>query len=156
LTIKAENSIDIFDVHFLVRTHPKQEYGTMYVNLCGSPMAELVPEDIFRIHPQIRWVGFASERGEVVFSKMRPGVESYSPETDDQNLLEIGGLIMNGVAQRSTQWLGKCDFVLVAYDKATELVARTEGGYLALTVDKSVPFDKVVRIAKALPELKSS
>ena len=128
----------------------------MCVNLVLVPMAPLVAEDIFRIHPQIRWVGLASERGEVIFSKMRPGVESYSPETDDRYLLEAGGLILSGVAQRSSQWLGKCGFVLVAYDKATQLVVQIEGGYLALTIDKSVPPDQVVRIAKALPGLKSS
>jgi hypothetical protein len=128
----------------------------VYVRLLLVEMTGLVAEDIFRIHSQIRWVGLASEMGEVIFSKMRPGVVSYSPETDDQYLLEIGGLVMNGVAQRSSQWLGKCGFVLVAYDKATELVVRIEGGYLALTIDKSVPPDEVVRIAKALPGLESS
>jgi hypothetical protein len=132
----------------------KRNMERVCVNLLLVLMADLVAEDIFRVHPQIRWVGFATEKGEVVFSKMRPGVESYSPETDDQYLLEIGGLIMNGVAQRSSQWLGECGFVLVAYDKATERVTRTKDGYLALTVDKSVPFDEVVKIAKALPELK--
>jgi hypothetical protein len=118
-------------------------------------MANLIAENIFRIHPHIRWAGLASESGVVIFSKMRAGVESYTPEEDDQYLLEFGGLVMDGIIERSSQWLGKCDYVIAAYDKATQLVIRVKDGYLALTVDKSVPANEVVGIAKAISRLES-
>jgi len=122
---------------------------------CWILMTGLVPEDIFHIHPQIRWAGWASESGKVIFSKMRPGVETHSPEADDRQFLEFGGLIMDGVAQRSSEWLGKPGFVRVAYEKATQMVFGFDGGYLALTVEPGVSADEMVGIAKAVPGLAS-
>jgi hypothetical protein len=118
-------------------------------------MADIAAEDIFQMHPQIRWAALASDNGELIFSAMRPGTEAYSPERDDQFLL-LGGLIMDGVAQRQSQWLGKFEFVFVAYENATQIVAHVQGGYVVLTVEPSVSTEEVMSIAKRLPELCSS
>jgi len=119
-------------------------------------MVSLVAEDIFQMHPQIRWAGLASEEGDVIFSSMRPGMLSYSPEADDRFLLELGGMIMDGVAQRSSQWLGKSDFVLVGYEKATQIIVHVENRYLALTVEPSISAEEILGIARKLPGLLSS
>jgi hypothetical protein len=118
-------------------------------------MADITAEDIFQMHPQIRWTALASDNGEVIFSAMRPGTEPYSPEKDDQFLL-LGGLIMDGVAQRQSQWLGKFGYVFIAYEKATQIVVHVQGGYIVLTVEPCVPTEEVMGIAKRLPELYSS
>ena len=65
------------------------------------PMLESRADEIFLIHPKIRWAGLTTNKGQIIFSKMRPGVESYTPEEDDRFLMEFGALIMNGITQRS-------------------------------------------------------
>ncbi|HUK50213.1 MAG TPA: hypothetical protein VLV18_04190 [Terriglobales bacterium] len=92
----------------------------------------------------------ASDDGELVFSATRPGMAPYSQETDDQFLL-LGGLIIDGVAQRQSQWLGKFGFVYVAYENATQIIAHVQKGYLILTIEPSVPAGEVLEIAKKLP-----
>ena len=118
-------------------------------------MVELRADEIFLIHPKIRWGGLTTNKGQIIFSKMRPGVESYTPEEDDRFLLEFGALIMNGITQRSGPWLGNCEYVTVAYEKATQLILCVKEKYLALTVDKSVPCDEIAKIAKSVLELKT-
>ncbi len=113
-------------------------------------MGELTPEDVFRVHPKIRWAGFTTERGDVIFAKMRPGVESLTPAEDDTFLLQFGALIMNGVTQRSGPWLGHCEYVAIAYEKTTQLIMKLKQRYLSLTVDKSVPPNEIAQITKSI------
>jgi hypothetical protein len=51
--------------------------------------------------------------------------------------------------------LGKPGYILVAYEKATQLVIRSEGGYLALTIEPSVSANEVVGIARTVSGLRS-
>lgn len=118
-------------------------------------MVGLTAEDVFGIHPKIRWAGLTSEKGEVIFAKMRPGFETLTPEEDDRFLLQFGALIMNGVTQRSGPWLGDWEYVTIGYEKTTELIVKLGENYLALTVDKSVPCDEILRISKSARSLKA-
>jgi hypothetical protein len=113
-------------------------------------MPQLSAEEVFQIHPKIRWVGLATERGEVVFSKMRPGVESFTPDEDDEFLLEFGAIMMNGITQRSDPWLGPSEYVAIAYEKTTQLILKLGERYLALTVEKSVRPNEIEQIAKSI------
>lgn len=116
----------------------------------------LVGGDILQVHPQIKWVGLASDKGEVIFSSMRPDTLSYSPTKDDRFLLELGGLIMEGIARRSSQWLGRSDFVLVADENTTQIIMHVRDRYLALTVEPGVPAEKILGIARKLSGLLTS
>jgi hypothetical protein len=49
----------------------------------------MTPDEVFAIHPGIRWAGLATAKGQVIFSEMRPGVKSLTPEEDDRVLLEL-------------------------------------------------------------------
>ncbi len=118
-------------------------------------MATLTAEDVFGIHPKIRWAGLASEKGEVIFAKMQSEVKSFTPEGDDRFLLQFGALIMNGVTQRSRPWLGDCEYIAISYPKAMQLIVKLRERYLALTVDRSVPCDEIMRIIKSAQTLKN-
>jgi hypothetical protein len=118
-------------------------------------MVTLTAEDAFGIHPKIRWAGLTSEKGEVIFAKMRPGVASFTPEEDDDFLLQFGALIMNGVTERSGPWLGNCEYVVIGYEKTIQLIVKFRENYLALTVDKSVPCDEILQISKSARSLKA-
>jgi hypothetical protein len=111
-------------------------------------MPKPTPEDIFRLHSGIRWAGLTSQKGEVIFSRMRPGIQSLTPEQDDQYLLQFGALIMNGVCQRSSDWLGGCAYVQVGYERVIQLILRLGTDYLAVTVEKSTPCTDLLDIIK--------
>jgi len=118
-------------------------------------MVELTAEDVFAIHPKIRWAGLTTEKGEVIFAKMRPGVKTFTPEEDDRFLLQFGALIMNGVTQRSGPWLGNWEYMAIGYEKTIQLIVKLKEKYLALTVENSVPCDEILRITKSAQALKT-
>jgi hypothetical protein len=113
-------------------------------------MTELSAEEVFQLHSKIRWVGLTTDKGEVVFSKMRPGVESLTPDEDDKFLLQFGAIMMNGITQRSGPWLGRWEHVTIAYEKTTQLILKLGERYLALTIEKSVQPNEIEQIAKSI------
>jgi hypothetical protein len=99
-------------------------------------LADLSPDRVFDIHPKIRWVGLATDAGDVVFSKMRPGVQSLSPGTFDQSFVQLGALLLAGVCERLAPWAGPLETVVSSYEKVIMLVTKLKKRYLALTLDK--------------------
>jgi hypothetical protein len=99
----------------------------------------LAPEDVFKLHPKIRWAALSTTSGSLVFSKMRSGVESYTANSEDKAFMELGPLLMSGVAQRLTPEgkAGKLECVIVCFEKDCVLLAVVKDGHLALSVDKS-------------------
>jgi hypothetical protein len=116
-------------------------------------MPKPTPEVIFGLHPAIRWAGLTSQKGDVIFSRMRPGIESLTPEQDDQYLLQFGALIMNGVCQRSSNWLGGCTYVQVGYERLTQLILKFGPDYLAITVEKNTACGDLLDIIKSVQRL---
>ena len=99
----------------------------------------LEPEDVFKLHPKIRWAALSTTSGSVIFSKMRSGVESYTPNSDDKAFMELGPILMSGVAQRLTPQgkAGKLECVIACFEKDCVLLATVRDGQLAMSVDKS-------------------
>lgn len=93
------------------------------------------PEDVFRLHPKIRWVGLATNEGQVIFSQMRKGVETMTPEEDDRRLLEMGALVLRGVAERSSPYAGHVRSIAILYAKFGELIVKHNENNLILTFD---------------------
>lgn len=87
---------------------------------------------------------------------MRPGVESLTPAEDDSFLLQFGALIINGVSQQSGPWLGKCEYTLVSYEKATQVSMKLNGEYLSFTVDKGVSHNEIVEIVNSIQAIRVS
>jgi len=89
------------------------------------------------MHPKIRWAAFSTD-GKVHFCKMRPGVESYTAESEDRAFMELGPLILSGVAERLTQTggAGKVQSVIVNLEKDSVLLTQIKNdGYLGISVD---------------------
>jgi hypothetical protein len=86
----------------------------------------------------IRWAALSSESNQVIFSQMREGVESYTPNSDDRTFMEMGPLFMTSIAQRLTPEgrAGKLECVIVCFEKDCVLMTQVEEGYLAISVDK--------------------
>ncbi len=99
----------------------------------------LTPEDVFRIHPEIRWAALSTTSGSVVFSKMRSGVVSHTANSEDRAFMELGPLLMSGVAQHLTPEgkAGKLECVIACFEKDCVLLAAVKDGELAMSVDKS-------------------
>jgi len=97
----------------------------------------LTPEEVFRLHPKIRWAALSRESGMVVFSQMRPGVVSYTSDAEDRAFMEMGPLLMTGLALRLTPngKAGRLAYVLAYFEKDCVLMAKVEDGFLALSVD---------------------
>jgi len=97
----------------------------------------LSAEDVFRLHPKIRWTAFSVD-GKVVFCEMRVGLQSYTSDAEDRAFMELGPFIMSGVAERLTAsgGAGRLESVVVNLEKDSVLLTRVGSGYLAVSVDR--------------------
>jgi hypothetical protein len=98
----------------------------------------LKPEDIFQLHPKIRWTALASKSNQVIFSQMREGVQSYTSNSEDRAFMEMGPLFITGIAERLTPMTkaGKLICVIACFEKDYVLMIQLEEGHLAISVDK--------------------
>lgn len=113
-------------------------------------MTEITPEDVFKIHPKIRWVGLASDQGEVIFVKQRDGLKSLSPEDAERSFMQMGPLLVTSICERMSPWSGPVGSIVVNYQKVTSLITKVKDGYLALTVDKEQSPQSILEITKSL------
>lgn len=100
-------------------------------------MAELTPEQIFALHPKIRWAGLATDHGEVLFVKMRLGVKSLSPEDADRSFMQLGPMLLSGVCERLVPWAGPLETVVGTYANVAMIITKFGRRFLALTIDKA-------------------
>jgi hypothetical protein len=98
----------------------------------------LTADDVFRLHPKIRWAALSTDTA-VVFSQMRKGVSSYTPNSEDKAFMEMGPLFMTGLAERLTPqgMAGKLECVIACFEKDCVLMAKVGDAHLALSVDAS-------------------
>jgi len=99
----------------------------------------LTPDEVFRLHPKIRWAALSTESESVVFSQMRLGVKSHTANSEDRAFMKLGPLFMTGMAERLTPEgkAGKLECVIACFEKDYVLVAKVGNGHLAISVDKS-------------------
>ena len=105
----------------------------------ASPLpGSLSPESVFRLHPKIRWAAY-SQDGKVVFCQMRPGIESYTTDAEDRAFMELGPLLLSGVAERLTSsgGAGKLQSVVVNMEKDSVLLTKVGNGFLAVSVNRA-------------------
>jgi hypothetical protein len=118
-----------------------------------TSVGEITPEHIFQLHPKIRWVGMSTDQGEVLFIRMRPGIESLSPEDTDLSFVQLGPMILQGVCERLVPWAGPLETVVSSYAKVVLIVTKLGKWYLALTINKEDrPF--IREIVQSLQTLK--
>jgi hypothetical protein len=112
----------------------------------------ITSEEIFRLHPKIRWVAFSSDNGEVIFSQMRPGVESYTSNAEDKFFMELGPLFMTSLAERLTpsRKAGGVDSIVVNLGMDSVFLMKVEKGYLALSADRADAVEVFVGVAPVI------
>lgn len=115
---------------------------------------EITPEEIFIIHPKIRWAGLATDKGQVLFCQMRRGVRSITPEEDDRALLELRARYIAEVTQQVSNWAGPAEYITIAYEKFVEVIVLLEGRYVVLTVERDVPAQTIVDIVTSIRAIK--
>jgi len=102
-------------------------------------MAALVtPKLIFDLDPRIRWAALSTERGEVVFSEMRPGVQSHTSPEVDRAFMKLGPAVVTGISERLTPAgeVGPVDSVIINFQKDSVMLKKISNKYLALSVDR--------------------
>jgi len=101
-------------------------------------MTPIDPKALFDLHPKIRWAALSTELGEVIFSEMRPGVESHTPAEVDRAFMKLGPLVMMGISERLTPAgeVGQVDSIIINFEKDSVLLKKTHQGYIAVSVDR--------------------
>jgi hypothetical protein len=105
---------------------------------CAILSKPISPEDVFQLHPKIRWTAFSTEAGRIVFSQMRPGVVSHTLDKDDRAFMEFGPQLLTGIAERlsPTGGAGRVQSVIVNMEKDSVLLTQLRDGYLAISTDR--------------------
>jgi hypothetical protein len=97
-----------------------------------------------------------NDKGDVQFVKMRSGVKSLSPETEDQSFMEVNPLLILGAGSRLSKWAGTVESVTIRYDKVVMYLVKKNEKILALTMDKEAePKDLAAntRLTRSLSKL---
>lgn len=104
----------------------------------GSVMTPIGPKAVFDLHPKIRWAALSTELGEVIFTEMRPSVESHTSPEVDRAFMRLGPLVMTGISERLTPSgeVGHVDNIIINFEKDSVLLKKTGQGYLAVSVDR--------------------
>lgn len=111
------------------------------------------PEEIFALHPKIRWAGLATNKGAVVFAQMRKGVTSFTPDTNKLADFEIRAQYIIESAELEGKWVGPLDHITFCFEKYVELIVPIKDGYVAINLEKDVPSEAYPRISKSIREL---
>ena len=111
------------------------------------------PEEVFAVHPRIRWAGLATRKGAVIFAQMREGVTSLTPNSNDLSDLEIRTQYIVESAELESWWAGGFDHVTFCFERYVELVVPLKDCYALITLEKDVPPESYPRISKAIREL---
>lgn len=98
--------------------------------------------------------GFPRESA-VVFSEIRQGVESYTPNSEGRVFMELGLLFMRGLAERLTPEgkAGKLECVIACFEKDYVLMAKLGDGHLAISADKAHALTVFQEIIPQIPKL---
>ena len=104
--------------------------------LRGTP-AESLADNIFRLHPKIRWAACSTEQGEVLFSKTRDDLNRDGLNSYDA-FMELRFLVMWEAAEHiiPAQAGGTLENMIINLSKASVLIAAHGSGHLALSVDR--------------------
>jgi hypothetical protein len=118
-------------------------------------MSDLTPEDIFRIHPKIRWAALSTEGGLVKFCQMRPAVVSHTSDEVDRSFMELGPAIITGISERLSpdNAAGKVESVIVNFEKDSVLITRIKDEFLAISVDHVDALHTFQEVAESLRSL---
>ena len=104
-----------------------------------APVTPIVsPEEIFRVSKKIRWAALTTDRGDVIYSKQRPAVESFSPPHIDEEFVQLGPLTLLGTAEKYSEYLKGVDHIVVWFGVAIAVYSRVGSQVLSVTIEKDL------------------
>ncbi|MGA3298191.1 MAG: hypothetical protein ABSD41_12170 [Candidatus Bathyarchaeia archaeon] len=109
-------------------------------------------EEVFALHPGIRFAGLATRNGQVVFSKMRPEMVSYHPEPSRTVTVEIQGQYLIEMAEKKF-WAGALEHIAISFEKYVHLFIPLKNHIAEITVEKEVPSESYRKICSAIQAL---
>ncbi len=95
-------------------------------------------EEVFAVNKKIRWVALTTDRGDVVLSQMRPGIQSYSPAQADEEFVKLGPLTLLGIAEKYSEYLRGVDNVVVWFGLAVCAYARLGTQVISVSIEKEM------------------
>jgi hypothetical protein len=116
-------------------------------------MRKLKPEDIFAVHPKIRFAGLAKRNGQILFAQMREGVASYTPDSIDRTSLEDHGRYFIEMAEQEVKWSGMLEHIAVSYEKYVVLIVPLKQTYVLITLERDAPPESCTIICEAIRAL---
>ena len=125
----------------------------LFETLFATKMRRLKPEDVFAVHPGIRFAGLASRNGQVLFAEMREGIVSHTPESIDRTGLEDHGRYFIKTAEEEVKWSGSLEHIAVTYEKYVVVYVPLAEKYVLISLEKSVPAESYTSICKAIRAL---
>jgi hypothetical protein len=125
--------------------------------VCKQALSGLTADEVFRLHTKIRWAAYSTEQGQVLFSSMRKGVKSYTPNSDDRAFMELGVVMLCEMGKRLSVkgGAGNLESIIVRFTYDSVLIVDHGRGHLALSVDNEHAlrvFDEIAVKLKLLPE----
>jgi hypothetical protein len=116
-------------------------------------MAVLRPEQVFAVHPKIRWVGMLAKNGQVLFSEMRPEVKSMGPEAEDRLMLELHARFHVEMSERRAKWIGPVEIGVVKHEKLVEVYLPLGENLVVVDMERDTPFNEITEIAQKITDL---
>lgn len=104
-----------------------------------TPVTPIIsPEEIFQVNKKIRWAALTTDRGDVIYSQQRPGVESFSPAQVDEEFIQLGPLTLLGTAEKYSEYLRGVDHVVVWFGVAISVYSRVGSQVISVTIEKDL------------------
>jgi hypothetical protein len=86
---------------------------------------------------------------------MRPGVRSYTPDSDDRTFMELGVLLMCEMGDRlsSSESAGKLESIIVNFTHDSVMIVDHAKQHLAISVDRTDALKVFEEISPQLSQL---
>ena len=95
-----------------------------------------------------------TDKGEVLFVKMWPGVENLASNDTDRTFMQLGPLLLSGVCERLAPFAGPLECLVSTYEKIILIVMKLERLHLALSISRA-DADVVPEVIDHLQALKA-
>ena len=95
-------------------------------------------EEVFAVSKKIRWVALTTDRGDVVLSQMRPGIQSHSPAQSDEEFAKLGPLTLLGITEKYSEYLNGVDSIVVWFGLVACVYSRLGSQVISVSIEKDV------------------
>jgi hypothetical protein len=98
---------------------------------------------VFSADQRIRYVTVTDSHCNVLAGGMRPGLVPLEPTAEEAKKIDLQVTILDGVMRTWAESLGRARFALIQHEKAHMLIVPFNNKHLELTIDTSMPIEKI-------------